>query len=139
MIHRCFFKGLALALLCFGLSSPAHAADDADAASGSDAAYLDFDAFSVSIITDGRVDGQISVKFSLAVADAEKRAEIERKSLKLRDAYLQILSQVASTRLDPRRPVDPDLLDRYLQRVTDRLLGDHVAEVVMESAAIRPL
>ena len=139
MIHRRFFKVLALALFCFGSALPALAADDADASSGSEETYLDFDAFSVSIIHDGRVDGQVSVKFSLAVADAETRAEIERKSPKLRDAYLQILSQVAATRLDPRRPVDPELLDRYLQRVTDRLLGDHVAEVVMESAAIRPL
>ena len=139
MIYRCFFKGLALALLCLGLSSPAHAADDANAAAGAQASYLDFDAFSVSIITEGRIDGQVSVKFSLAVTDAGKRAEIERKSPRLRDAYLRVLSQVASTRLDPRRPVDPNLLDRYLQRVTDRLLGDHVAEVVMESAAIRPL
>lgn len=139
MPYRDVIRGIAALLAGFLLSAQAVAGGEPAKTQDGGAGYLDFDAFSVSIITDGRVDGQVSVKFSLAVADAEKRAEIERKSPRLRDAYLQVLSQVASTRLDPRRPVDPDLLDRYLQRVTDRLLGDHVAEVVMESAAIRPL
>ena len=139
LISKCLRPAILAALLTCLHLGPAVAASDPAKGEGDDPGYLSFDAFSVTVIAEGRIQGQVAVKMGLTVPELENRQGVEKMRPKLRDAFLQTLNHIASTRLDADRPVNPALIDRYLQRVADRILGDHVADVIIETATIRPL
>ncbi|RMF07860.1 MAG: hypothetical protein D6763_11350 [Alphaproteobacteria bacterium] len=93
----------------------------------------------VSVFRDMRVRGLLSVDVGLELSEPDDRGDIERILPRLRDRYLRVLSQLASNRIDVRRPVDIDAINRALQAVTDRALGQDKARVLVGGATVRQL
>ena len=99
--------------------------------------YLSMDPFQVPIFQDNKMRGQLNVVMSLEIAEGESKLEIWKQTAKLRDGYLNSLNYYASNQLNYRKRVNFGLIKRKLQQVTDRLLGQDIAEVVLGQAHVQ--
>jgi flagellar basal body-associated protein FliL len=133
-----------LILLC---AAPAHAASgDGDArklkAPQKERTYTSLkswvmvDAFTISIIQDGRVRGKFTVSFGMDVPDARLKAKAEALMPRLRDAWLSELNLYAATTLRPKRAADVAGVSDLLQRTADVVLGKTGSKVLMAQATV---
>jgi hypothetical protein len=138
-VPRIVPKLLSLAVV-LGLlvTSAAFASGPAKKAAPPDA-FLPFDPVTVSVLERMRARGFLTVEFGLYVPDKKLRAEIETRRRALGDAYVRALVVYGAdvARVD----VAPDLasITDRLQRVTDDVLGQPGARVLLSQAQLRRL
>ncbi len=101
--------------------------------------HIFLDTIVVSVLSDMRVRGLLSVDVGLELSNPDDRENILKIVPRLRDQYLQVLSTLASNRIDVSRPVDIDAINRVLQSVTNRTLGTDKARVLVGGASVRRL
>jgi flagellar basal body-associated protein FliL len=94
------------------------------------------DAFTISIVQDGRVRGRFTVSFGMDVPDEALKAKAEALMPRLRDAWLGELNLYAATTLRPRRPADVAGVSDLLQRTADGVLGKPGSKVLMAQATV---
>lgn len=99
--------------------------------------YLSMAPFQLPIFQDNKMRGQLNVVMSLEIAEGQSKLEIWKKTASLRDGYLNVLNYYASNQLDYRKRVNFGLIKRKLQKVTDRVLGRDIAEVVLGQAHVQ--
>ena len=95
------------------------------------------DAFTISIVQDGRVRGKFTVSFGMDVPDEALKAKAEALMPRLRDAWLGELNLYAATSLRSRRPADVVSVSDLLQRTADSVLGKPGSKVLMAQATVR--
>lgn len=126
-----------IALLALTIvSQPAAASDDIRLG---EPRHIFLEPMVVSVLRDMRVRGLLSVDVGLELSDPDDRDEIEEVLPRLRDRYLTVLSNLASNRIDIRRPVDIDAINGLLQAATDKTLGRGKARVLVGGATVRRL
>ena len=94
------------------------------------------DAFTISIIQDGRVRGKFTVSFGMDVPDDALREKAEALMPRLRDAWLSELNLYAATTLRPKRVADVAGVSDLLQRTADAVLGKPGSKVLMAQATV---
>ncbi len=134
-----YFSFILFSLAFIGLALPVLAAEREKAASDPDALFVAFEPLSVTVLKDSRVHGLLAVSLNLAVRDAETLEKARKMQPRLRDAYVQVLTRLASTHIDISRPLNIGVLDAVLQRTSDRMLGDGQTDILIQSATLRPM
>lgn len=117
---------------------PALAQDEDVSEPEVDNVFVEFQPISVAIIRDYRIQGQLAVTLFLSVNKASSVERIEELRPKLTDKLIQSLTRIANTRVSPNKPVDLQLIGRFLQTNVDEVLGEDVAKVLIQSAAAQP-
>jgi len=112
--------------------------EDVEIENSVDDVFVEFSPISVSIIREYRIRGQLAVTFFLSVYKTSTVEKIEKLRPKLRDGLVQSLTRVANTRVNPNRPVDLELIGKFMQKSVDEILGPNMAEVLIQSAAAQP-
>jgi flagellar basal body-associated protein FliL len=125
------------AVLLAGAASPrANAQEGGEGAQNADP-YIVLDPLAVSLIDRGRLLGSLIVSASLEVPDPAKQAEVQARLPRLHDGYLRAMTEFAEARVSVQRPVDVAALGGALQRVTDKVLGDGTASILIGFASVR--
>ena len=89
----------------------------------------------VNLFSQDRVEGQLLVSIDLE-ARAVDGDQIRYMKPRLVDAYNRRLLRFGQTILDTRRPLDIKRMEYALQRVTDSVLGEGKAKVLLYSALV---
>jgi flagellar basal body-associated protein FliL len=99
--------------------------------------YVEIDPIYSTILDGGKPRGLLLVEFGLDVPNADLRARADAALPVLRDAYVRSLASYAAVAVRPwRQPSVEDIANR-LQTITDKLLGQKGAQVLMAQTAIR--
>lgn len=112
--------------------------DDESASPPETNLFADFRPVMVAVIREHQIRGHLGVDFALAVESADAMTEIDLLRPRLRDSIQHYLAGLASARINPRRPLDLDLVSSYIQKAVDEILGDGVAEVLIITASVTP-
>lgn len=129
---------LMLALALLG-GAPGFAAGTADKPKLGEQRFIMLEPLTVSVLRDARVRGLLSVELTLELARLDERAAIERIMPRLRDQLMFALTQLAASRLDIERPLDLPTITATLQQVTDRVIGESTARLLIGGATVRRL
>lgn len=133
---------LALAAGAFMWQGPALASQEEDEKGAEETApaptFVEFAPVSVSVVHNNRVTGFLSVAFGVMVKDPEAAAKVEALLPKISDACVQMLVRIARTRLDVTQAINIELLRTYLQRSVDGVIGEGVAQVLIQDATLQP-
>lgn len=136
------WKWAALAMLLLGFAagqiSPALAQTEAFDTAEPGRLYVRFDPVSITVVRNARVSGLLSVTYSLAVRTEDEVTKITSLKPKLTAVIVRNLTLVARNRLDVRRSLEFELIERYMQRAVDDLLGENQAEVLIQLASLNP-
>lgn len=134
--------GLPLALAAmlgvFGAPAPAAAAPETSSSIVLQN-NLPLESLTVTVFRDTRARGLLAVDLSLELARPNDRGKIEKIMPRLRDRYLTALTRFAANRIDVNRTVDLGALARLLQGVTDEVLGQKAATILIGGATVRRL
>jgi hypothetical protein len=126
-------------LLATGLIGAAFAAGPALAAEekkkGGGTQFLQMRALTATIMRSDRRRGALTVEVGLNVPNDALRARADLSSPRLRAAFIEFLAGYAS-RLPPATAPDPDYLEKQLQQITDRTLGQPGAQVLLGTMLI---
>ena len=101
--------------------------------------YIPIDDLNVTIFSDRRARGIMSIALSLEVTDTAKQGEVTARQPVLQDAYFRAMTRYAGTRSDVDQPINIGQINAVLQRTTDKVLGGNFAKVLISAAAIRKL
>ncbi len=93
--------------------------------------YVSFDPFNISVVQKLRIRGMLQVEFGLDVPDSELRDRALMLDARLQDAYLQSLQFYTSHRLQLFYTPNAEEIALTLQAVTDKLLGQPGAHVLL--------
>ncbi len=117
-------------------ASPVHA----ETGSGHDgSSNIALRTLSVTLFERSRARGLLFIDVNLALHSPDDRDDVVKTMPRLRDRYLQIVSQLATTTYQVDKPVDLPSLTAVLQRATDQLLGENRALVQIGGASTRRL
>lgn len=94
---------------------------------------------SVTLFERSRARGLLFIDVNLALHSPEDRDDVVKTMPRLRDRYLQIVSQLATTTYQVDKPVNLPFLTAALQRATDQMLGENRALVQIGGASTRRL
>lgn len=97
--------------------------------------FVNFDSISVTIISDRKVKGILMVDFQLALKETEDRDLVEKLEPRVRSELIQALTRFAAARVDVKRIVNVDLLASRMQEAVDKVLGEGLAQVLIEVAS----
>jgi flagellar basal body-associated protein FliL len=131
--------GSALLWTVFAATAPAAHAADAPAVhkTTQSESYIAVDPIYSTILDGGRPRGLLLVEFGLDVPDETLRDRATGALPVLRDAYVRSLASYAAIAVRPwRQPSVEDIANR-IQIITDHLLGQKGARVLMAQTAIR--
>lgn len=101
--------------------------------------FIILEPLTVSVLRDARVRGLLSVDLTLELARLDERTAIEKIMPRLRDQLMFALTQLAANRLDIERPLDLPTITGALQQVTDRVIGESRARLLIGGATVRRL
>jgi hypothetical protein len=133
------FRAGAAALALLALSpSYSHAAEaPAQRRTTQSESYIVVDPMYATILDGNRPRGLLMVELGLDVPDEPLRARVTHALPALRDAYVRSLIAYGATAVRPyRQPSVEDIAER-MQAITDRLMGEQGAKVLMAQTAIR--
>ncbi|MDA5192637.1 flagellar basal body-associated FliL family protein [Govanella unica] len=100
---------------------------------------LPMEPLTVSVFSNNRVRGLLAVDLSLDLKNPDKRAQIEKILPRLRDRYITSLTRFAANRVEVNRALDLAALTQLLQDVTDDVLGQQAANILIGGATVRRL
>lgn len=139
-LHNSQRVGVAAAALAVLMLSAAvsHAAEaPAPRKTTQSESYVVIDPMYATILEGTRPRGLLMVELGLDVPDQPLRARVTHALPALRDAYVRSLIAYGATAVRPyRQPSVDDIADR-MQAITDRLMGQQGAKVLMAQTAIR--
>lgn len=124
------FAPLLLALPAISLPLTAHAAEDKKKGGGVN--YTQLPMITVFTQAASAHHGTMSVEVGLYAADPKMTAKIQLYLPRLRDAYVSKLQNYASG-LNARSEVNTDIVGTQLQTVTNQVLGQQGATVLLGS------
>lgn len=157
-IMKCLRSSIIIAVtgLALGLAAPAFASSGGGASSSSSGSssssssssgssrapsytdsYVAIDTMQVSIIQSAQVRGMLVVSIGLDIPDAHLRERAEHAMPRLRDAYIHNLARLGSTRVDPRRIPNVEMISHLLQSTTDEVLNEEGAQVLFMNVLVR--
>ncbi len=119
-----------------GSSSSSSSSSNSRAPSYTDS-YVAIDTMQVSIIQSAQVRGMLVVSIGLDIPDAHLRERAEHAMPRLRDAYIHNLSRLGTTRVDPRRIPNVEMISQILQSTTDEVLNEEGAQVLFMNVLVR--
>ena len=99
--------------------------------------YIMIEPLYATIMDGERPGGMLLVAIGLDIPDPKLRAEVERAMPVLRDAYLRSVMAYAGTHVHLTQQPDVSAIADRLQRVTDRLLRQKGAQVLLAQVASR--
>ena len=99
--------------------------------------YMEMEAVTVSIIRAGKVRGFLTVDVTLELPGSEHRQTINEVAPRLTAAYNHSIRDIAARGVDLDQPVDINLVTHILQTVTDQVLGEELAVVLIGSASVQ--
>lgn len=123
----------AVLLAGFGVAQPAAASSEI-AKPGDGNVYVRFKPIIVSLIQDDRPTGLASVSITLRTPNPKGRDAAEALRPRYIDAFTTTMMVLGQSHIDPRRPMDIDLITRELQRAADRAGGTVKARVLVVDA-----
>jgi flagellar basal body-associated protein FliL len=91
----------------------------------------------VSLTKNFRTQGVLMLAYQLFVANSSTAEEVAVRKPQIAAALHQTLTRLSKIRIPADKPVNIPLLDLFMQRSVDELLGKNVAEVVIFSASIQ--
>ncbi|MEM8799376.1 MAG: hypothetical protein AAGF15_04775 [Pseudomonadota bacterium] len=100
--------------------------------------FLKFETMVLSVFEERQVKGLMQVRLALKILHEENAAEIEAARLRLRDIYIRTLSSYGGTLIRIGHTANMAILQRRLQRLTDRMLGPGETELFIIEFATRP-
>jgi hypothetical protein len=99
--------------------------------------YVTIDPIYSTILDGMKPRGLLMVELGLDVPDAKFREDVNRALPVLRDAYVRGLIIYASTAVRPFRQPNVEDIATRLQAITDKVMGQPGAKVLMQQTAIR--
>lgn len=127
--------GCMLALPRPAAASGGGAAEEADIHNGP--SFMVMEAVTVSIIRTGKVRGFLTVDVTLELPGSEYRQTVTKVAPRLAAAYHHSIRDIAARGVDLDQPVDINLVTDILQSVTDQVLGEELAIVLIGSASVQ--
>ncbi len=100
-------------------------------------AFIALDPLNISIIQNLRIRGLLQVEVGLDVPDSDLRSRTLALYPRLQDAYVQVLQFYAANRLDVRRVPDVNEIARVLQAVTDKVLQQKGAHLLLSQVMLQ--
>jgi hypothetical protein len=129
-----------VAALCLLLLIPSnsHAAEaPAQRKTTQSESYVVIDPMYATILDGNRPRGLLMVELGLDVPDGTLRERVNHALPALRDAYVRSLMAYGATAVRPYRQPSVDDIAERMQVITDRLMGQQGAKVLMAQTAIR--
>jgi hypothetical protein len=134
-IIRLAAGGIALSVLGAGISQAAEA--PAQRKTTQSESYVVIDPIYATILEGNKPRGLLMIEFGLDIPDGPLRTRVNNALPALRDAYVRSLIAYGATAVRPwRQPSVEDVAER-MQVVTDGILGQEGAKVLMAQTAIR--
>jgi hypothetical protein len=99
--------------------------------------YVGLEPMYATILEGSRPRGLLMIEFGLDIPDATLRARVSHALPTLRDAYVRSLIAYGATVVRVWRQPDVDDIAERMQGVTDRVIGQPGAKVLMAQTAIR--
>jgi hypothetical protein len=135
------FSLFAAVLLCALFGAEARAADASGPApqhkTTQSESYVVIEPLYASILDGARSRGLLLVELGLDVPDAKLREKVTQSLPTLRDAYVRSLLAYASTSVRAWRQPSVEDIAKRMQIITDRVMGEAGAHVLMAQTAIR--
>jgi hypothetical protein len=135
------FSLFAAVLLCALSGAEARAADTNGPApqhkTTQSESYVVIEPLYASILDGARSRGLLLVELGLDVPDAKLREKVTQSLPTLRDAYVRSLLTYASTSVRAWRQPSVEDIAKRMQIITDRVMGESGAHVLMAQTAIR--
>ena len=128
---------VALALVSVGATGAWASEAPAQRKTTQSESFVPIDPMYATILEGSKPRGLLMVELGLDIPDNAMRARVSHALPALRDAYVRSLMAYGATAVRAwRQPNVEDIADR-MQTVTDRLLGEPGAKVLMAQTAIR--
>jgi flagellar basal body-associated protein FliL len=99
--------------------------------------YVSIDPIYATILEDTRPRGLLMIELGLDVPDQALRAHVTHALPTLRDAYVRSLMAYGATAVRPWRQPSVDDIAARMQTITDKLMGQQGAKVLMAQTAMR--
>ena len=127
----------ALVLLAIGAGSSEATEAPAQRKTTQSESYVAIDPMYATILEGSRPRGLLMVEFGLDVPDSALRAKVSHALPTLRDAYVRLLIAYGSTAVRAFRQPNVEDIAARMQAVTDRVMGEPGAKVLMAQTAMR--
>jgi hypothetical protein len=138
---RPLFSLFVAVLLCAPFGAEARAAEANSAAAQhkttQSESYVIIEPLYASILDGARSRGLLLVELGLDVPDTKLREKVNQSLPNLRDAYVRSLLIYASTSVRAWRQPNVEDIAKRMQIITDRVMGQSGAQVLMAQTAIR--
>lgn len=138
---RPLFSLFAAVLVCAPFGAVARAAEAGGAAAQhkttQSESYVIIEPLYASILDGARSRGLLLVELGLDVPDEKLREKVTQSLPNLRDAYVRSLLSYASTSVRAWRQPNVEDIAKRMQIITDRVMGQQGAHVLMAQTAIR--
>src|SRR6266566_9415634 len=138
---RPLFSFFAAALLCAPFGAGARAAEpnspSAQHKTTQSESYVIIEPLYASILDGARSHGLLLVELGLDVPDEKLRDKVNQSLPTLRDAYVRSLLTYAATSVRAWRQPSVEDIAKRMQIITDRVMGEPGAHVLMAQTAIR--
>ena len=138
---RPLFSFFAAVLVCAPFGAGARAADANSAAAPhkttQSESYVIIESLYASILDGARSHGLLLVELGLDVPDEKLRDRVNKSLPNLRDAYVRSLLTYAATSVRAWRQPNVEDIATRMQAITDRVMGQPGARVLMAQTAIR--
>lgn len=128
-------KYLAWAIVSCGLATLHVRAEETTP--GNSPSFVNMDSMIFSVLQDSRISGLMSVTIKLQIRSEDERNQIEALRPKLRDRYLFTLTRLGAETIDIKKPLNFEIMTQLLQRDTDKVLGEHVAKLLITDMTTR--
>jgi flagellar basal body-associated protein FliL len=127
-------------LVVFALALPAYAADSKKSPVHKitqSPSYVMIDPIYTTIMDRDKITGLLMIGIGLDIPNPELRAQVDKAMPVLRDIYVRNLMEFTATSVRPwQQPDVVDIADR-LQRVTNRVLHQKGARILLAQVAMR--
>lgn len=132
--HLALIGALSLGAVCVApvqaSEAPAHKITQAES-------YVGLDPIYATVLDNGRPAGLLLVSIGLDIPDAALRERVTAALPLLRDHYVRNLMAFTAAAVRPWRQPDVDIIAKRLQGVTDRVLKQDGAQVLLGQVMIR--
>jgi len=99
---------------------------------------IKFAPFRIAVLRKGRITGTADLQITLQLRDNDEYNELKAKLPQLRSDMVSALSSLSRRRWSVTRPIDPDIVSRYLKPYVDRRVGAGRLDIYVLKALIDP-
>ena len=131
------FAAAALVLLALGAGQTQAMEAPAQRKTTQSESFVAIDPMYATILEGSRPRGLLMVEFGLDVPDSALRAKVSHALPNLRDAYVRLLIAYGATAVRVFRQPNVEDIAARMQAVTDRVMGEPGAKVLMAQTAMR--